>query len=85
MGGVGDDHSTITSVKDSDKVYSYLNKCEYYDIKNDLFVPIADLNHPKEQSSACMFKQDFIYLFGGIDKNESHKQYEMNYFERYNI
>ena len=56
MGGVGDDHSTITSVKDSDKVYSYLNKCEYYDIKNDLFVPIADLNHPKEQSSACMFK-----------------------------
>lgn len=46
-----------------------LSSCEQYNIKDDIWRPVASLNEKKKFISLCSFKDKFIYSFVG-DKGE---------------
>ena len=42
-----------------------LRKCERYNISDNRWDAIADMNEPRKNSSACALTADTIYVFGG--------------------
>ena len=49
---------------------SQLKSCEFYDMHNDKWQYIADLNIQRSQSAACKLNDYEIFVFGGYNKEK---------------
>mmetsp|Transcript_2749 Transcript_2749/g.1902 ORF Transcript_2749/g.1902 Transcript_2749/m.1902 type:complete len:94 (-) Transcript_2749:235-516(-) len=46
---------------------------------------MASLNNPREQGCACMFGEEFLYVFGGVDRSKKYPYKQMKTIEKYSI
>ena len=60
--------------------YQNTKKCEEYDIKDDQWTNIAELNEAKYDMTASITEDKVIYLFGGFSDQNGMK----TMIERYN-
>lgn len=59
---------------------SFYTACEKYDIQNDTWSRIADLNVARDSAASCIFANKYIYVFSGrtkFDKKEITDTIEM--------
>jgi N-acetylneuraminic acid mutarotase len=59
---------------------SFYTACEKYDIQNDTWSRIADLNVARDSAASCIFNNKYIYVFSGrtkFDKKEITDTIEM--------
>lgn len=59
---------------------SFYTACEKYDIQNDTWSRIADLNVARDSAASCIFGNKYIYVFSGrtkFDKKEITDTIEM--------
>lgn len=59
---------------------SFYTVCEKYDIQNDTWSRIADLNVARDSAASCIFNNKYIYVFSGrtkFDKKEITDTIEM--------
>ena len=56
-----------------DARYSELAKVESYDIKRDAWKNLPAMRHPRCLPSICLFRQRFLYVFGGQNHSASTK------------
>ena len=56
---------------------NYLDQCEKYDLNEDTWKQIAPMSKKKQNHSACLVSNKFIYVIGGEDgyKNLSDIEY----------
>ncbi|CDW80511.1 kelch motif family protein [Stylonychia lemnae] len=64
---------------------SFLQSGEYYDLKNDNWVNIKNMHSHREQATCTIFKEDYVYLFGGIDRFSRDPYSLFNTIDKYNI
>ena len=60
---------------------SQLKSCEFYDMHNDKWQYIADLNIQRSQSAACKLNDYEIFVFGGYNKEKG----TLDSIEKYSI
>ena len=53
-----------------------LNQVESYDIKSDVWVKQPDLNFDRRSPSMCIFRNRFLYVFGGTQLKDKVKEEE---------
>ncbi len=59
---------------------TFYTTCEKYDIQNDTWSRIADLNVARDSAASCIFNNKYIYVFSGrtkFDKKEITDTIEM--------
>lgn len=59
---------------------SFYTACEKYDIQNDTWSRIADLNVARDSAASCIFANKYVYVFSGrtkFDKKEITDTIEM--------
>ncbi len=61
----------------------FYKACEKYDIENDQWIKIANLNIGRDSAACCIFKNKLIYAFSGRTKFD--KKEITNTIERYSI
>eukprot|EP00826_Nyctotherus_ovalis_P049645 TRINITY_DN6016_c0_g2_i4.p1 TRINITY_DN6016_c0_g2~~TRINITY_DN6016_c0_g2_i4.p1 ORF type:complete len:516 (+),score=153.99 TRINITY_DN6016_c0_g2_i4:128-1675(+) len=61
----------------------FYKTCEKYDIENDQWIKIANLNIGRDSAACCIFRDKYIYAFSGRIKFE--KKEITNTIERYSI
>ena len=61
----------------------FYKQCEVYDIENDRWMRIANLNIGRDSSASCIFNDRFIYAFSGRTKFD--KKEITNTIEKYTI
>ena len=61
----------------------FYKTCEKYDIENDQWIKIANLNIGRDSAACCIFHDKYIYAFSGRIKFE--KKEITNTIERYSI
>ena len=61
----------------------FYKTCEKYDIENDQWIKIANLNIGRDSAACCIFKEKLIYAFSGRIKFD--KKEITNTIERYSI
>ena len=48
-----------------------LTQVENYDIKSDIWTKKPDLNHARKNPSMCLFRNKFLYVFGGTQLKDT--------------
>lgn len=51
--------------QDSNKIVQSLTSSEVYNIKEDKWTQIQPFENARQASSACVFNEKYIFLFGG--------------------
>jgi len=52
------------------KRYGYLNSCEKYNIENNQWKRVGDMNDSKQDPSVCLVNNKYIYIIGGALHNK---------------